>query len=207
MKNKTMGKTMKVAAATGLLGVAVGALAAPPQFSAAQQNSEDKTARVALANLANQQSAYRQASFGGRDGRRDNGPEGRGSGGRPPGPPRGGQFEDGPARGPQLGDMIEQLDLSAAQQEKVKKMLDFEREKMDALHEQMLKIQSQTRANIEAVLTAEQKQQLTTMEAQEARRPGPDDGPRSGGPGGRRGPRDGGPRDGGPRDGGPRGER
>jgi hypothetical protein len=155
---------------------------------------------------------FREASFdgpprGGFDGPPGGEGEGRrgpdgfggpgGRDGRPPGPPPAAEGEDGHAHGPQLSDMLARLNLSEAQNEKLGKVLSFEREKMEALHQQQVKIQSQTRTSLEAILTTEQKQQLEKMETQMS---GPDDGPPGGRPRGPRGPRPDGRR-GGPRGG------
>ncbi len=204
MKNKTIG----IAATTGLFGVALGSFVAPPTVSVAQQKAATKSASSNL----------RDVSFDGppRDGRGGppgggfdgppGGPGGRGGpdgwqGGPPGPPPNGMEGQDGHAHGPMLDEIIGQLNLTDTQKEKVTKMLDFEREKMEALREEQAKLQTQTRANLEAVLTAEQKQQLTRMEAQMSAADGP--------PGGGRGPRGGGQRAGGPggERGGPGGER
>ena len=135
-----------------------------------------------------------------RNGGRDGG--GRGVGG----PGMGGRgMRDGKARGPMLNELLNEMDLTLAQQTRIQAALDSERTQIEALRAHMEAVQERTRAAIDATLTDEQRAQLaaeeTEMAAQrEERRGGRDGGPGRGGEGDFDGPRPGG-RDGGGRGG------
>lgn len=217
MKNKTV----QIAETTGVLGLVMGAILVPTASLSAQQrtvqnadyqvsapsatpnkaetqcDTDKPAASNASSKSGNSAAVLRNIDWNGAGGPRDGGPRdgARGDGpmGRPPGPPQGGgrPEDDGKLRGPMLDFALEQLNLTGEQSEKINKVLEFEREKMDALHEQAMKIQTQTRANVDALLTPQQRQQLAQQETQMAAQPGGRGGPR--GEGGPRGGRPGGP--------------
>jgi Spy/CpxP family protein refolding chaperone len=175
IKMKTT-KGATVALAASVVGVALGVCFAPLTQSAAQPEG------------------------------RQNGPRpmfGRGPQGGPPGDYQGSGFEGGPppprgacdgrARGPMLDEMLGQLNLSAQQQTKIGKALDAEREKVEALHQQIRSTQDAARKQVDALLSAEQRKKLSEMEAQMGERMPPPHGDReqnrNGGRSNQRGPR------------------
>lgn len=108
--------------------------------------------------------------------------------GGPP-PPPGGPHDDGKAHGRMLGDMLRGLDLNGKQQDALNSLMESERAKMDALHEQIRQLHQKTRSGVDAILTASQRQKLAQLEKEmERNRPdgpppgGPQDGPQNGPP-------------------------
>lgn len=83
----------------------------------------------------------------------------------PTGPPPGGPVPDGHAHGPLLGDFLRKLNLTAEQNEKIGQVMGAEREKMDAIHEQVKKLHAESRTKLKGILTEAQHKQLEELEA------------------------------------------
>jgi Spy/CpxP family protein refolding chaperone len=116
------------------------------------------------------------ARFTERDGVRDDRRgKGREDDGRPPlreprgdGHPDDVRRDNGRMGGPRLQDMLDELDLNVSQLTKIQTAQANERIQMEALHAQMEKVRANTRAAIEAALTAEQRQKLAQAEKEMA---------------------------------------
>lgn len=150
---------IKTGGAAIVLGICIGTVMAQP--TVARSDGDDDMDNPPQPNPT-------EHKFGGPTGQKFGGGERGGPGNGEPGhgPRPNGQRPMRPE------EMMEELDLSPAQQEKVRAIYEQEREQMRAIHEK-------TRTSVMALLNAEQKAKFEKMP-----QPGPPGGPRGGRPGG-----------------------